>query len=46
MVGASDEFIGDISGFMSKIRKRPDLVNAFHRLTLQKGKQFKEDYSC
>ena len=38
VVGASDEFIRDISGFMSKIRKRPDLVKASHRKTLQKHK--------
>ena len=37
-IGASDEFIRDISGFMSKIRKRPDLVKASHRKTLQKHK--------
>ena len=39
VVGASNEFIRDVSGFMSKIRKRPDLVKASHRKTLQKHKK-------
>ena len=39
VVGASDEFIRDVSGFMSKIRKRPELVKASHRKTLQKHKK-------
>ena len=35
-VGASNDFIRDISQFMSKIRKRPDLVKASHRRTLKR----------
>jgi hypothetical protein len=33
---ASNEFIRDVSGFMSKIRKRGQLVNSKHRKVLSK----------
>ena len=35
-VGASNEFIRDMSSFFSKIRKRPDLLKAKHRRILRR----------
>ena len=36
MLNSSNEFIRDISSFLAKIRKRPDLVTAKHRKVLKK----------
>lgn len=36
VVGASNEFIRDVSGFMGKMRRRPDLVKSSHRKVLKK----------
>lgn len=36
VVGASNEFIRDVSGFMNKMRRRPDLVKTSHRKILKR----------
>ena len=35
-LGASNEFIRDVSAFMSKLRKQPDLVKGSHRNVLKR----------
>ena len=35
-VGASNAFIRDVSGFLTKIRNRPELVKASHKKILQR----------
>ena len=36
VLGASNDFIRDVSTFMSRLRKQPDLVKGSHRKVLQK----------
>lgn len=36
VLGASNEFIRDVSSFMQKLKRRPDLVSKTHRKTLAK----------
>ena len=36
VIGASNEFIRDVSNFMTKIRKRPQTVKASHRKILKR----------
>ena len=36
VVGASNEFIRDVSGIMNKMRHRPDLVKSSHRKILKR----------
>lgn len=38
-VGASEEFIRDVSKFMNKVRSKPHLLNSSHRRVLQKHKK-------
>ena len=39
VVGSSNEFIRDVSGFVNKLRTRPDLVSSKHRRVLKKHRR-------
>ena len=39
VLGASNEFIRDVTGFMSKLRNQPHLVKTSHRNVLNKHRQ-------
>ena len=36
VVGSSNDFIRDVTGFLTRIRKRPDLVKSSHRKILKR----------